>query len=421
MPIERPVYLDHHATTPCDPRVVEAMMPTFSEVYGNAASSQHAVGRRARQLVEEARSQVASFLNCQSEEVVFTSGATEADNLAVKGVALRAARRRGGRAHILTTAIEHRAVLDSCQSLENLGFRVSYLPCDSEGLVGVEEVSRALADDTVLVSVMYANNEIGTIQPIREIGELCRERGIHLHTDAVQAAAHLDCDVQRLSVDLLSLSAHKMYGPKGVGALFVRRRGPRVRLRAQMDGGGHERGRRSGSLNVPGIVGLGEACRLVQAARERERQRVSALRDRMLEGLLRELPGTLVNGSLRQRLPNNINVSLSPSLAGVTAERLLERLEDVAISSGSACSSATSDGSYVIRILRRGTDPQEVEALAARSLRIGLGRGTTAEGVDFALSRIVQAVRDLASSTPSDSPAGDACSAVCPRPGAESP
>ncbi len=417
MTIQLPVYLDHHATTPCDPRVVEAMIPTFSEVYANAASRQHAAGRRAGELVERSRAQVASFLCCEPDEVVFTSGATEADNLAIKGVALRSARQRGSRGHIVTTSIEHRAVLDSCQSLEDLGFRVTYLDCDSEGLVDAEQVAGVLSDDTDLVSIMYANNEIGTVQPIQEIGELCRERGIHLHTDAAQAAAYLDCDVQRLAVDLLSLSAHKMYGPKGIGALFVRRRGPRVRLQAQMDGGGHERGRRSGSSNVSGIVGLAEACRLVQAEREQDRRRVGALRDRMLERLLRELPGTVVNGSSRHRLPNNINVSVSD----VTAERLLSRLEDVAISSGSAWSSATSDGSYVIKCLRRGADQGEIEGLSARSVRIGLGRTTTDEEVDFAVSRIAEVVRELGSSTATEPRGGDDdCSVVCPRPGAES-
>ncbi|HVR73847.1 MAG TPA: aminotransferase class V-fold PLP-dependent enzyme [Planctomycetota bacterium] len=390
---DTPVYLDCHATTPCDPRVVEAMLPAFSLEFGNPASRQHGFGRRAREQVELARQEVAALICCEPCEITFTSGATESINLAIKGAA--AAQSSRGR-HIVTCVTEHKAVLDSCQRLERSGFRVTYLPVESDGRVSVERLDRAIESDTILVTIMYANNEIGVIHPVQEIGALCRRRRILFHSDAVQALPHLPCDVNELGIDLLSLSAHKMYGPKGAGALHTRRRRPRVRLEPLIDGGGHERGLRSGTLNVPGIIGLGKACTIVAAERAENRARVKALRDHLLARLLEALPDTVINGSLEARLPNNLNVSFP----GLRADTLLEALPDIALSSGSACSSSSHDGSYVLRGLGRSED------LAAASIRFGLGRFTTLEEVDRAARDVIAAVCRLRESSAEAQQAG---------------
>ncbi len=377
-----PIYLDHHATTPCDPRVVAAMMPCFGDVFGNPASRQHAVGRRARAHVEAARTEVASLLGCAPAEIVFTSGATESDNLAIKGVV--GAQARGGH-HVVTAVTEHKAVLDTCAALEHQGIDVTYLPVETDGRVDPARVGAALRDDTVLVSLMLANNEIGVVHPIAEIAALCKERGILLHADAAQALAYLDCDVDRLGVDLLSISSHKAYGPKGVGALYCRRKRPRVRVVPQLHGGGHERGRRSGTLNVPGIVGLGRACALIAAERSDESSRVGALRDDLLSHLVEAVPSLRVHGSMTHRLPNNLNVSVP----GLSSEALLEALDSVAVSSGAACSAANADGSYVLKALP-GAGPSAAES----SIRIGLGRYTTEDEVRRAARDLVAAIHE---------------------------
>jgi cysteine desulfurase len=382
-----PVYLDHNATTRTDPRVLEAMLPWFTESYGNAASRHHAFGRQAEEAVELARERVAELIGAAPREIVFTSGATESDNLAIKGVA-SAYRRQGD--HIVTTAIEHKAVLDSCRRLEREGFRVSYVPVDSAGRVAVERVAEAMTERTILVSVMSANNEIGTLQPIAEVGKLCKQRGVLLHTDAVQSAATLPLDVDEIGADLLSLSAHKMYGPKGVGALYVRRSGPRVRLDPLFDGGGHERGLRSGTLPVPLLVGFGVACDLCRLGMVGERERLVALRDRLWAGLQSQVADVTLNGPAVERLPGNLNVSF----AHVRGEALLMRLQTLAVSSGSACTSAEPEPSYVLRALGRSDE------LAYASLRFGLGRWTTAEEIDFAIEEVAQAVTELRALSP---------------------
>jgi cysteine desulfurase len=387
------IYLDHHATTPCDPRVLEAMLPTFREGFGNAASRQHAFGWEAEARVERAREQVAALIGADPVEIVFTSGATESDNLALKGVA-RASASRGR--HIVTTAIEHKAVLDSAAWLEHEGFEVTFVPVTADGLVDVARVAGALRSDTVLVSVMMANNEIGTVQPVGEIGALCKERGVVFHSDAVQALPYLECNVQALGIDLLSISAHKMYGPKGVGALYVRRRGPRVRLEPIIHGGGHERGIRSGTLNVPGIVGLGVACELVGRERDADAKRIGALRDRLREGLLERVDFAIVNGSMEHRLPNNLNLSFP----GVNGDGLLAAIKGVAVSSGSACTSASLEPSYVLRALG------ESEDVAHTSIRFGLGRWTTAAEIETAIEATARAVLAQERAAP-PVPAGD--------------
>ena len=382
------VYLDHQATTPCDPRVVEAMLPCFTDAFGNASSTQHDVGRAAAERVAAARRQVAGLIGAEPAEVVFTSGATEADNLAIKGVAEALASR--GR-HLVTAVTEHKAVLDPCARLEARGFEVTYLAVDAEGRVSPEQVAGALRPDTVLVSLMLGNNEIGALHPIAEIGARCRDRGVLLHTDAAQALAQVDCRVDRLGVDLMSLSAHKAYGPQGVGALYVRRRRPRARLVPRMDGGGHERGRRSGTLNLPGIVGFGAACAVIAAQREDDAARMAGLRDRLLTGLRRAFPDLVVNGSPRHRLPSNLNVSF-PDLA---SEGVLARLEGVAAASGAACSAPGAGGSYVVKALAQalGHDPEAAARRADGSLRLGVGRFTRRDDIDLALDRLIAAVR----------------------------
>ncbi|MBZ5583258.1 MAG: IscS subfamily cysteine desulfurase [Acidobacteriia bacterium] len=381
------VYLDYHATTPVDPRVLEAMLPFFGPKFGNAASRSHSFGWEAEKAVELARKRVASLAGAEAREIVFTSGATESDNLAIKGVA--ESRRANGN-HVVTMATEHKAVLDPVRRLERSGMEVTVLPPEKDGLLDLTRLRGAIRSDTVLVSVMYANNEIGVVQPIGEIGAICRQAGVWFHCDAVQAFGKIPVDVERDHIDLMSMSAHKMYGPKGVGALYVRRRAPRVALQPQMDGGGHESGLRSGTLNVPGIVGFGEACELCARESEAEAARVGALRDRLKAKIQAELPGASVNGSMEHRLPGNLNLSFE----GVDSEALLMSLPDVALSTGSACSSAAVEPSYVLRALGAG------DAAAHSSVRFGLGRFTTPEEVDYAAARVVEAVRKLRALTP---------------------
>ena len=396
-PENGPIYLDAHATTPCDPEVVRAMVPCLAEDFGNPASTQHAHGRRAARRVERARQQVASLLGCSPAEIVFTSGATEADNLAIFG-ASEAATHRGR--HIVTCATEHKAVLDTCAALERRGFEVTYLGVEGDGRVHPAAVEAALRPDTVLVSLMMANNEIGVLHPLADISALCRQRGIRLHTDAAQAAAVLPCRVDDLGVDLLSLSAHKIYGPQGVGALYVRRRRPHVRLAPQMHGGGHERGRRSGTLPVALLVGFGVACELAAKRHATDGQHLRNLRDRLLAQLEELLPALVLNGSLEHRLPHNLNVSLP----GVEATTLIEALEDVALSSGSACTSAAHDSSYVVRLLPDG------ETRAHSALRCGLLRTTPAAEVDQAARSIARAAEAVRGTVPEHL---DPCYALC--------
>ncbi len=382
-----PVYLDNHATTRTDPRVVAAMLPFFTEHYGNAASRHHAFGWKAEEAVEQAREQVAGLIGSEPREIVFTSGATESNNLALKGAA---AMLRPHGNHLVTAATEHHAVLDPCKRLETAGFRVTVLPVDRFGVLAAEKVAEALTEQTILVSVMAANNEIGTLQPIAEIGRLCKQRGVLFHTDAAQAVGKVPLDVNAMGIDLLSVSAHKLYGPKGVGALYIRRREPRVRLEPLFDGGGHERGLRSGTLPVPLVVGLGEACRLCQAEMESERGRLTDLRKRLCEEIQSQLEAVSLNGHPTERLPGNLNLSF----AWVEGEALLMGLKDLAVSSGSACTSASVEPSYVLRALGVSDD------LARGSLRFGLGRFTTEEEVDFAVAEVVRIVSRLRSMSP---------------------
>jgi len=382
-----PIYLDNHATTPLDPRVLEAMLPFFTQKFGNAASRQHRFGWEAEQAVDAARQQIATLIGADAREIVFTSGATESNNLAIKGAA-EAYRTRGN--HIVTVVTEHKAVLDTCKHLEPFDWRVTYLPVKPDGLLNLDQLRDAIGDSTVLVSVMYANNEIGVIQPMAEIGAICRERNVLLHSDAVQAVGKIPVDVNRDRIDLLSLTAHKIYGPKGVGALYVRRKNPRVRVTSQMDGGGHERGMRSGTLNVPGIVGLGEACAIAQREMSAESERLRDLRDRLRAKLQAELEGVRVNGSLAHRLPHNLNLSFEH----VDSESLLMALHDVALSTGSACSSATIEPSHVLRALGIG------EEMAHGAVRFGPGRFNTEAELDCAAGRIIEAVKRLRDLSP---------------------
>jgi cysteine desulfurase len=379
---QRPIYLDNNATTRVDPRVLEAMLPYFTERYGNPASRHHAFGREAEEAVEEARVHVGRLLGAEAREIVFTSGATESNNLALKG-AFAMYRPRGD--HVVTAVTEHHAVLDTARRLEREGARVTFLPVDRHGRVSPEQVEEALTERTVLVSLMAANNEVGTLHPLREIGEVCKRRGVLFHTDAVQAAGCLPLDVEALGVDLLSLTAHKMYGPKGVGALYVRRRGPRVRLEPQLDGGGHERGLRSGTLPVPLIVGMGKACELCQEEMGAERGRLLGLRERLRAGIQGRLEGVTLNGHPTERLPGNLNLSF----AWVSGEALLMGLRGLAVSSGSACTSANPEPSYVLRAL--GLDDE----LAHSSLRFGVGRFNSEDEVDRAAAEVMRVVTHL--------------------------
>ena len=380
----RPVYLDNHATTRTDPRVVEAMLPYFTEVYGNAASISHRFGREAGDAVDRAREQVALAIGAEATEIVFTSGATEANNLAIKGLA-QASRRRGN--HLVTSQVEHKSVLDSMMRLKREGWDVTFVPPDETGMVSAEKVADALCEQTVLVSVMAANNEVGTLNPIREIGQLCRDRGIVFHTDATQAVGKVPLDVVADGIDLLSFSGHKLYGPKGIGALYVRRRDLRVRLVAQMDGGGHERGLRSGTVPVPLAVGLGVAAELAIRERASESQRIFMLREQLHQGIGSRVESIRLNGHPTLRLPGNLNISF----AYVDGEALMMAMGDVAVSSGAACTSANPEPSHVL--LAMGLD----EEMARASLRFGLGRFTTTQEIDFTIESVAAAVERLRS------------------------
>lgn len=379
--------MDHHATTPVDERVLAAMLPYLREHFGNPASRNHSFGWAAAAAVDEARGQVAALLHAEAGEIVFTAGATEANALALRGAA--ATRRERGD-HIITTAIEHKAVLDCCRRLEREGMRLTVLPVEPDGIVSVEKLAAALTPSTILVSVMAANNEIGTVQPLAAIGALARRHGFLFHTDAAQAVGKLPLDVDAMGIDLLSCSAHKLYGPKGIGALFLRRRGRHVRLVPLLDGGGQERGLRSGTLNVPGIVGLGAACAIAAAEMDGEAAQLRRLRDRLLTGIRDALPGVTVNGSLAERLPGNLNLSF----AGVQGESLLMLLNDVALSPGAACDSANSEPSHVARAIGTPDD------LARSALRFGLGRSNTEEEVDYVVQKVVEAVQRLRQESP---------------------
>jgi cysteine desulfurase len=388
MTIKTPVYMDNHATTPMDPRVLEAMVPYFLEKFGNAASRTHRFGWEAEAAIEDARETIAELIGASSgKEIVFTSGATESNNLAIKGVA-EYYKSRGN--HIVTSTIEHKAVLDSCKRLETQGFDVTYVKADANGIVNPDAIRAALTERTILVSIMLANNEVGTVQPIAKLGEMTRERGILLHTDAVQGVGKTPFNVESMNVDLASITAHKMYGPKGVGALYVRRQKPRVRITAQMDGGGHERGNRSGTLNVPGIVGFAKAARLMITEGAQDNARIGALRDRLYAKLTRELDQVILNGDSEHRLPGNLNVSF----AFVEGEALMMAIKDVAVSSGSACTSASLEPSYVLHSM--GLD----EDLAHSSIRFGVGRFNTEEEVDFVAELVSSKVKRLREMSP---------------------
>ena len=377
-----PIYLDNNSTTRVDPRVVEALLPYFTEDFGNAASRHHSFGWKAEEAVDAARAHVAALIGADSREIVFTSGATESNNLAIKGVA-GMYRQRGN--HIVTVQTEHKAVLDVAKRLQRDGHEVTILPVDQFGQVTVAQVADAITDRTILVSVMAANNEIGTLQPIGEIGKLCKSRDVLFHTDAAQAAGKVPLDVAAMGVDLMSLSAHKMYGPKGVGALYVRRRDPHVRLDPMLEGGGHERGMRSGTVNVPGVVGFGLACELCGELMAEESARTRTLRERLHDGLLERLAGVTLNGHPQSRLPGNLNLSF----AGVRGDALLTGMRQIAVSSGSACTSANPEPSYVLKAL--GVDDE----LAHASIRFGIGRFNTAEEIDFAVEEVTKSVQRL--------------------------
>lgn len=385
--MSKPIYLDNHATTPVDPRVLEAMLPYFTENFGNAASRNHAFGWVAEDAVEKSRKQIASLIGANSKEIVFTSGATESNNLAIKGVAEMYAEKGN---HIITAATEHKAVLDTCKHLEKKGCRITYLPLKGDGLVDLDMLRDAITDKTILISIMYANNEIGVLQPIQEIGKIAKEKGVLFHTDAVQAVGKVPVNVIQDNIDLMSITGHKLYGPKGAGALYVRRKSPRVQLTAQMDGGGHERGMRSGTLNVPGIVGLGAACEIAQKEMPTESARLRALRDRLKDTLVNNLEEVYINGSMEHRLPHNLNISF----AYVEGESLLMGINDIAVSSGSACTSATLEPSYVLKALGLGDD------LAHTSIRFGLGRFTTDEEIDYVGKKMIDVVNKLRELSP---------------------
>jgi cysteine desulfurase len=385
--VHLPIYMDNHATSPMDPRVLETMMPFFTAKFGNAASRNHSFGWEAEQAVEAAREQIAKLIGATAKEIIFTSGATESNNLAIKGIA-EMYRERGN--HIITQVTEHKAVLDTCKRLEKYGYRVTYLPVKADGLVDLEDLKRAMDEKTILVTIMSANNEIGVIQPLAEIGKLCHERGIIFHTDGVQAIGKIPIDVQAMNIDVLSMTAHKLYGPKGAGALYVRRRNPRVQIAAQMDGGGHERGMRSGTLNVPGIVGLGKACEIAGQEMAAETERLTRLREKLKGKLEGALDYVHVNGSMEHRLPGNLNMSF----VYVEGESLLMGINDIAVSSGSACTSATLEPSYVLKALGLGDD------VAHSSIRFGLGRFNTEAEVDYVADKVIDVVQKLRELSP---------------------
>jgi cysteine desulfurase len=385
--VQLPIYMDNHATTALDPRVLEAMLPYMTKIYGNAASRNHQFGWEAEQGVDTAREQIAKLIGASAKEIIFTSGATEGNNLAIKGVA-EMYREKGN--HIITQVTEHKAVLDTCKHLEKRGYKVTYLPVEADGLVDVAKIAEAITPETILVSIMYANNEIGVINPIAEIGKLCHEKGVLFHVDGVQAVGKIPVDVQKDNIDLLSMSGHKIYGPKGVGALYVRRRNPRVQLVSQIDGGGHERGMRSGTLNVPGIVGLGKACELAGEEMEAETKRLTELRDYMKAKFEAALDYVHVNGNMEHHLPGNLNMSF----VYVEGESLLMGINDIAVSSGSACTSATLEPSYVLKALGLGDD------VAHSSIRFGLGRFNTKEEVDYVSDKLIDTVLKLRELSP---------------------
>jgi cysteine desulfurase len=379
--------MDNHATTPLDPRVLETMMPYLTDRFGNAASRNHKFGWEAEEAVESARREVATLIGADPREIVFTSGATESDNLALKGVAWMY-REKGD--HIITCVTEHKAILDTCKHLEKEGFRVTFLPVDNKGLVNVDDLRNAITDKTVLISIMTANNEVGVVQDVKAIGKIARERGVLFHTDAVQAAGKIAFNVNEMNIDIASLSAHKIYGPKGVGALYVRRRNPRVLLTPIIDGGGHERGMRSGTLNVPGIVGFGKATQIAREGLAKESAEMFRLREKLRTTLERELDEIYINGDLERRLPGNLNMSF----AYVEGESLLMGINDIAVSSGSACTSASHEPSYVLKALGVGED------LAHTSIRFGIGRFNTEEEVDYVAARVIEVVRRLRELSP---------------------
>jgi len=385
--VKLPIYMDNHATTPVDPRVLEEMLPYFTDKFGNAASRNHSFGWAGEEAIETARERIAQLIGATPKEIIFTSGATESDNLAIKGVA-EMYREKGN--HIITAVTEHKAVLDTCKRLEKYGYRVTYLPVQKDGLIDLDELKRAMDDKTILVTIMAANNEIGVVQPIGEIGKLCHEKGVIFHTDATQYVGKVPMDVIKQNLDLVSISGHKMYGPKGVGALYVRRKNPRVQLAPLIDGGGHERGMRSGTLNVPGIAGLGKACAICYEEMPQESCRMAGLRNRLRDKIMSRLDEVYINGSWEHRLPGNLNISF----AYVEGESLLMGINDIAVSSGSACTSATLEPSYVLKALGTGDD------LAHSSIRFGLGRFNTEAEVDYVATRVVETVQRLRELSP---------------------
>ena len=385
--VHLPIYMDNHATTPMDPRVLDAMLPYFGKIFGNAASRNHQFGWEAEQAVDLAREQISKLIGCTPKEIIFTSGATESNNLAIKGIA-EMYREKGN--HIITQVTEHKAVLDTCKKLERQGFEVTYLPVETDGLISLEKLEAAITPKTILVTIMYANNEIGVVQPIPEIGKLCHARGILFHTDAVQAVGKIPVNVQEDNIDVLSLTAHKIYGPKGVGALYVRRRNPRVQITEQINGGGHERGMRSGTLNVPGIVGLGKACEIAGEEMAVETARLKDLRDYLKQKFENALDYVHVNGNMDHHLPGNLNMSF----VHVEGESLLMGINDIAVSSGSACTSATLEPSYVLKALGLGDD------VAHSSIRFGLGRFNNRAEVDYVSDKVITVVNHLREMSP---------------------
>ena len=385
--VNLPIYMDNNSTTQTDPRVVEAMLPYFTQKFGNAASRSHPYGWEAETAVEEAREQIANLIGASAKEIIFTSGATESNNLAIKGVAAMY-KKKGN--HIITAPTEHKCVLDTCKRLERDGYQVTYLPVDVYGRVSAQQVRDAITDKTILVSLMFANNEIGTINPMKEIGKVCKEKGVLFHTDGVQAVGKVPVNVQELGIDLMSLTAHKLYGPKGIGALYVRKKDPRVRLEPIIDGGGHERGMRSGTLPVPLIVAFGEACAIAQKEMPEESKRTFALRERLRTGIMDQLTETYLNGHPTERLPGNANISF----AYVEGEGMMMGIKDVAVSSGSACTSASLEPSYVLRALGVGDE------LAHSSIRFGIGRFTTVDEVDYVIDLVVREVKRLREMSP---------------------
>lgn len=383
-----PVYMDYQATTPVDQDVLAAMLPYFSEHFGNPASRQHKIGWVSEEAVESSRASIAKFIGAESREIIFTGGATESNNLAIKGVA-EALKQKGN--HIITVQTEHKSVLDSCKRLEKNGFHITYLPVDKLGRIDFDGFSNAMTSDTVLVSVMTANNEIGTLQDIASIGKICKEREVYFHTDASQAIGKISLDVRTMDVDLMSFTGHKIYGPKGIGALYVRSTNPRVSLMHQMDGGGHERGMRSGTLNVPGIVGLAKALEIARDRMSEESERLASYRNKMIDAFTSQLDDVYLNGHPTERLPNNVNLSF----LHVEDNALMMSMKDIAVSTGSACSSAHPEPSHVLKALKLPTDRLH------SAIRFGLGRFTTIEEVDYVVSRVVETVRKLRALSPS--------------------